>query len=163
LSSANLAGLPVYRTKIEAGWIDYNGHLRDAYYGLILSYATDDMMDHLGLDAEYRRRTHCTLYTLEVHIHYLHEVKGSDELEVRTSILESDRKRIHVRCVFTCARLDEPVAAAEAMLLHVRQGEKPASEPFPADIAERLKLLKSAAAEPPADVPRSRPIAIKRS
>jgi len=163
LSSANLAGLPVYRTKIQADWIDYNGHLRDAYYGLILSYATDDMMDHLGLDAAYRQRTHCTLYTLEVHIHFLHEVKGSDELEVRTSILESDRKRIHVRCVFTCARLHEPVAAAEAMLLHVRQGEKPASAPFPADIEERLELLKSAAAEPSPAVPRSRQIAIKRS
>ncbi len=26
---------PLYRTRIEPAWIDYNGHLRDAYYGLI--------------------------------------------------------------------------------------------------------------------------------
>ena len=61
-------------------WIDYNGHLRDAYYVLVLSYAVDDVMDHLGLDAAYRERTHCTLYTLELHMHYLHEVKSTDEL-----------------------------------------------------------------------------------
>ena len=62
----------------------------------------------------------CTLYTLEVHIHYLHEVKAADELAVHTSMLDSDRKRIHARGVFTCARLAEPVAVAEAMLLHVQ-------------------------------------------
>ena len=40
-----------------------------------MSQATDALMDHLGLDAAYRTRTHCTLYTLEMHIHYLQEVK----------------------------------------------------------------------------------------
>jgi len=34
-------------------------------------------MDHLGLDEAYRKSTRCTLYTLEMHIHFLHEVKGS--------------------------------------------------------------------------------------
>ena len=42
-------------------------------------------MDQLGLDAAYRERTHCTLYTLELHMHYLHEVKATDELRVATS------------------------------------------------------------------------------
>ena len=46
--------LPVYCATIESGWIDYNGHLRDAYYGLVASYAVDDVMDYLGLDAAYR-------------------------------------------------------------------------------------------------------------
>ena len=72
--------LPAYRATLEPAWIDYNGHLRDAYYGLIVSYAIDDVMDHLGLDAAYRAGTQCTLYTLEMHIHYLHEVKESDAL-----------------------------------------------------------------------------------
>ena len=54
---------------IEPDWIDYNGHLRDAYYVVVLSDATDALMDHLGLDAAYRARTRCTLYTLEMHLH----------------------------------------------------------------------------------------------
>jgi len=32
-----VAGVPIYRTGIEPARIDYNGHLRDAYYGLIVS------------------------------------------------------------------------------------------------------------------------------
>jgi acyl-CoA thioester hydrolase len=136
-----VSGLSPYRATIDAAWIDYNGHLRDAYYGLVLSYATDDVMDQLGLDAAYRAGTHCTLYTLELHLHFLHEVKASDELTVASLVLEHDRKRIHLGAVFRCARLAEPVATAESMLLHVRQADEPATAAFPDAIAARLQTL----------------------
>jgi acyl-CoA thioester hydrolase len=154
--------LPLYRARIEPEWIDYNGHLRDAYYGLILSYATDDFMDRVGLDAAYRARTQCTLYTLELHLHYLHEVKATDQLEVATSVLDADRKRIHVGCRFTCPRLSDALATGEAMLLHVQQGEKPASAPFPADIEQVLQTLKLSAEASAAWNPRSRTIELQR-
>jgi acyl-CoA thioester hydrolase len=140
LTSA-LPSLPAYRATLKPDWIDYNGHLRDAYYGLIVSYTIDDVMDHLGLGAAYRAGTQCTLYTLEMHIHYLHEVKESDALEVHTSILDVDRKRFHAGCRFTCPRLNEPVATSDLMLLHVHQGEKPASAAFPPAIEAKLQAL----------------------
>ena len=157
-----MASLPVYRATIEPAWIDYNGHLRDAYYGLVLSYAIDEVMDHLGLDAAYRERTHGTLYTLELHIHYLHEVKSSDELSVVSSILDADHKRMHVGCRFMCTRLAEPVASADVILLHVRQGEKPASAVFPPDIAATIDSLKLVAEAAAAWGPRSRALELKR-
>src|SRR5215470_8059319 len=108
----------IYRTALEPEWIDYNGHLRDAYYGLIVSYACDALMDRLGLDASYRERTHNTLYTVEMHVHYLQEVKKSDIVLVNVRILGSDQKRIHA--AFDVLReSDGTVAAtAEQMLLH---------------------------------------------
>ena len=136
------ASLPLYRTQLQREWIDYNGHVRDAYYGLVLSYAIDDVMDHLGLDAAYRERTRCTLYTLELHMRYLHEVKLTDDLVVATSILDADRKRIHMGCRFLCDRLSDAAATGEVMLLHVHQGDKPASAPFPHDIDARLQALR---------------------
>ena len=84
----------------KMGLIDYNGHLRDAYYVLILSLATDALMDRIGLDAAYRARTHCTLYTLEMHVHYLHEVKQSDTVLVKLRVLGADHKRLHAGCSF---------------------------------------------------------------
>jgi len=78
-----MTSLPPYRARIDASWIDYNGHLRDAYYGVMVSLAVDAVMDELGLDAAYRERTRCTLYTLEMHLHYLHEVKSSDEVDIK--------------------------------------------------------------------------------
>ena len=147
---------------MQPDWIDYNGHLRDAYYGLVLSYAIDDVMDHLGLDAAYRERTHCTLYTLELHVHYLHEVMASDELDVATSILDADRKRIHIGCRFACGRLSDAVATGEVMLLHVHQGDKPASVAFPDHIAEKLESLKLTGDESAAWGPASRKMQIHR-
>ena len=157
-----MANLPVYRAAIEPTWIDYNGHLRDAYYGLIASYAVDDVMDHLGLDAAYRARTHCTLYTLEVHLHYLQEVKGSDQLTVVSSILDCDHKRLQIGCRFVCSRVETAVATAEMLLLHVHQGEKPAAASFPAEVAAKLEALKAARAERDAFAPSSRKIELKR-
>ena len=154
--------LPIYRAKIESDWIDYNGHLRDAYYGLVASYAVDGVMDHLGLDAAYRERTHCTLYTLEVHLHYLHEVKSSDDLAVVSSILDFDRKRIHVACRFICSRVSEPVATAEMMLLHVHQGDKPTVASFPDEVSAKLEALKVSPSSRESFGPSSRKIELKR-
>lgn len=134
--------LPPYRARIEPDWIDYNGHLRDAYYCVIMSYAIDDVMERLGLDAGYRQRTHCTLYTVELHMHFHHEIKRSDDLTVATSILDADRKRIHAACDFLCPRIEGSAASAEVMLLHVHQGEKPGVVSFPPEIAERLESLR---------------------
>ena len=154
--------LPAYRVEIQPDWIDYNGHLRDAYYVVALSHAIDHVMDHLGLDAAYRERTHCTLYTLELHIHYLHEIKSSDELSVLTSVLDCDQKRIHAASDFLCPRIDGPAAAADLMLLHVHQGAKPASAPFPPEVSQRLEALKLTPAALAARGLGSRKIELKR-
>lgn len=154
--------LPPYQAKILPDWIDYNGHLRDAYYGLIASYAVDEVMDHLGLDADYRQTTHCTLYSLEMHLHFLHEVKSTDDLIVTTSVLDCDRKRIHAGLKFSCARVAEPVAISDMMLLHVRQGDKPAAAPFPEAVIKHLDELKLSGSDADAFGPRSRTIELKR-
>jgi acyl-CoA thioester hydrolase len=161
-STASPRTLPPYRTGLHPEWIDYNGHLRDAYYGVIMSYAIDDLMDHLGLDAAYRERTRCTLYTLEIHMHYLQEIEQSDQLEVTTSILDADHKRIHAGCRFTCDRLEGAVATGDTMLLHVHQGDKPASTAFPAAVEDILQSLKLSPGLGAAWGPISRQIAIQR-
>jgi acyl-CoA thioester hydrolase len=168
--------LPPYRARIRPEWIDYNGHLRDAYYGLVLSLAIDDVMDHLGLDSRYRESTRCTLYTLESHLHYLHEVAESDELSVHTAVLDADAKRIHAGCRFTrrdaaagdpaagapAVSNDETVATGEVMLLHVRQGDRPASAPFPPEIMRQLDSLRLTADAAAAWGPKSRKIEVMR-
>jgi len=136
----------IYRTPVLPEWVDYNGHLRDAYYVLIASYAADALMDRLGMGARYRENTHCTLYTLEMHVHYFHEVKQADLLEVTVRIIGTDEKRIHAGFELGCARLSEPAASIELMLLHVEQGESVRALAFPAEIARALETLTTATA-----------------
>jgi len=136
----------IYSTAIAAEWIDYNRHLRDAYYGLVMSLASDALMDRLGLDAAYREQTACTLYTLEQHLHFLHEVMATDRLDVHVRLLAADRKRMHAAFDFYCARYPDPVAIGELMLLHVHQGTAPASAPFPEPVQRAIDAMVAATA-----------------
>ena len=152
----------IYRTELAPEWIDYNGHLRDAFYGLIVSYASDALMDRLGMDAAYRERTHNTLYTLETHMHFFHEVKHSDSVFVNVRILGADQKRIHA--AFDVVRDTDAVvaASAELMLLHVHQGPTPASAPFPPEIAGAVTKLSNATARAEEVGPGSRRMELPR-
>jgi acyl-CoA thioester hydrolase len=153
-----VAGIPIYETPIFPEWIDYNGHLRDAYYVLILSQATDALMDRIGLDAGYRQRTRCTLYTVELHIHYLHEVKRTDTAFVNVRILGADHKRIHAAFELTRGGpAPLAAAAAEVMLLHVRQQEDSVmTAAFPPEVNAAIAQLQAAAGALPTATPGSR-------
>ena len=108
-----------YRTTIEAAWVDYNGHLRDAFYALVFSYATDALMDATGLDEAGRARTGHTLYTLEMHIGYVLETRLGERVEVRTQLLDRDAKRLHI--LHSLHRQDDGqlLAASEQLLMNI--------------------------------------------
>ncbi|HZU63624.1 MAG TPA: thioesterase family protein [Novosphingobium sp.] len=108
-----------YEGPLEPGWIDYNGHLRDAYYALIFSYATDRLMELIGLDAAGRKAQAATLYTLEAHLLYLAEVKGDAAVRVCTTLLAHDAKKIHLLHALHVAGRDGPAAVGEQLLIHI--------------------------------------------
>ena len=152
-----MSGLRIYETAVRPDWIDYNGHLRDAYYTLIASEATDALMDRVGLDADYRARTGGTLYTVELHVHFLREVKQSDGVLVDLRILGVDSKRIHASLEILRGADAEVAATVELMLLHVRQEPgKVAVAPLPQPVAAALAELQSATAAMAAGGPGSR-------
>ncbi|SPO52809.1 4-hydroxybenzoyl-CoA thioesterase [Pseudomonas sp. JV551A1] len=124
-----MPALITYRTPVQEDWVDYNGHLRDAFYLLIFSYATDALMERIGLDADSRGQSGNSLFTLEAHINYLHEVKLGTEVWVQTQIIGFDRKRLHVYHSLHREGFDETLAASEQMLLHVDLAG-PKSAPF---------------------------------
>jgi acyl-CoA thioester hydrolase len=158
-----VAGIPIYRTAVQPEWIDYNGHLRDAYYGLIVSLATDALMDRIGLDADYRLRTGGTLYTLELHLHYLQEIKRTETVEVAVRIAGLDRKRIHAAFELTRTGEAALAASAEVMLMHVVQRDGHAgSAPFPPSVSAALAALATQSATLQASGPGSRQMQLPR-
>ncbi|WP_462380050.1 thioesterase family protein [Pseudomonas sp. Marseille-QA0892] len=104
-------------TRVRKEWTDYNGHLRDANFLLLFSLATDALMDRLGLDEAGRAQTGHTLFTLEVHLNYLAEVKAGEQVAVHTLLLAHDHKRLHI--YHTLRRGDVDVAVSEQMLMNV--------------------------------------------
>lgn len=141
-----MPALITYRTRVLPEWVDYNGHLRDAYYLLIFSYATDALMERIGLDADARGQSGHSLFTLEAHINYLHEVKLDTEVWVQTHIIGFDNKRLHLYHSLHREGFDEALSGSEQMLLHVNLAG-PKSAPFGEGNRERLIALRQAQVE----------------
>jgi acyl-CoA thioester hydrolase len=134
--------LPTYRTIISPDWVDYNGHLRDAFYLLIFSHATDALMDVLGLDEAGRARTGHTLYTLECHLNFLAEVKEGERVEVHTQLLAHDAKRLHIHHGLYRSGEDASLAQSEQMLMNI-DGAAGRGAPFDEQVALRVVQLAS--------------------
>lgn len=143
------APLTLYRDAVRAEWVDYNGHLRDAFYMLIFSFATDALIDRIGLDDAVRKARGRSIYTLEAHLNYLHEIKEGTPVRVDVRLVAHDAKRLHLYLEMFADDGAEPVAASEQMLLHV-DTDGPKAAPFDADIEARVRALGDAhAALPP--------------
>lgn len=125
-----------YETAVAPEWIDYNGHMRDAFFGLVFSYAVDAFQDAVGIDEAYRTATGCTIYLLEHHSFYIAEVKEGDTLFVETRVIASDQKRFHLH--LTMLSGGKTRAVCEFMELHVQQTPEPKAAPMPAAIAARI-------------------------
>ncbi|MDU1798692.1 MAG: thioesterase family protein, partial [Pseudomonas aeruginosa] len=107
--------LTTYETPVLPEWVDYNGHLRDAFYLLVFSYATDALMAHIGLDSQNRDASGHSLFTLECHLNFLHEVKEGARVEVRTQLLGHDRKRLHIHHALYLPGSGQALALSEQM------------------------------------------------
>lgn len=132
-----------WRGAIPPDWVDYNGHLRDAFYLLIFSYAVDGLMDEIGLDAQRRERSGLTLFTLEAHINYLHEVKLGAVMEARIQIMAMDRKRLQLYLTLHPEKEEKVMAASEQMLLQVNL-EGPKSAVFTEGTKTALEAIMAA-------------------
>lgn len=125
-----------YQDKVRPEWIDYNGHLSEPFYVMVFGFATTNLMDVTGIDEKYREETGSSLYTVEAHVRYLHEVGPDAELLVTTWVLSVGAKK--VRLCHEMSVGDTLVATEELLALHVAGAR---ATPFPEDIAVRLRKL----------------------
>lgn len=135
--------LRLYETEVRPEWVDYNGHMSEAFYVLVFGHTTDALLDCIGMDADYRDRSGRSLYTLEAHVSYLREARAAEPLLVTTQLLEVDHKRVQVFHAMYHAGDGGLLATGELILLHVDRTE-PRSVPFSEDVAARLQEIKAA-------------------
>ncbi|WP_030253437.1 thioesterase family protein [Streptomyces violens] len=141
------AALPLFRQPVKDEWIDYNGHLSEAYYVLVFGFATDALMAETGLGPEYREASGCSLYTVEAHVRYLNEVARDSELVVRTTVLGADAKKVRfLHEMFVGDKDGDPVATEELFALHVDQATG-RSATLPEAVRDRLTALTGPAPE----------------
>jgi acyl-CoA thioester hydrolase len=125
-------------------WIDYNGHMMDAYYFVAFTEATEAFLDHVGLGAAYQARTGGGIYTAESHLCFLSGVTEGAALAYQTQLLGHDGKRLHVFHRMTTT--GDVVATCELMFLHVNDGRV---SPMPPDAVHAVTTLATSQAALP--------------
>ncbi|GAA1479431.1 thioesterase family protein [Nocardioides aestuarii] len=136
----------VWREPVQDAWIDYNGHLSEPWYVMVMGHATDAVMDAVGLGPAYREAHDASLYTVEAHVRYLDEVAAGTDLEVRSWVIGVTGKLLWIWHELWAE--DRLRATEEILGVHVQRGS---SAPFPDDVRHRADAV---CTEPPPEAGR---------
>ena len=143
-------------------WIDYIGHMMDAYYFAGFTEATEALLDHLGLGERYRADSGCGMYPAEGHLCFEASVRAGAALTYDSQLLGGDAKRLHVFHRMSASPPGGVAATLELMLLHVSIASERVT-PMPAQRLDAVSRLAGAhaALAPPASA--GRRIQLRRS
>jgi acyl-CoA thioesterase FadM len=140
------------RRTVPPDWIDYIGHMMDAYYFVAFTEATGAFLDHLGLGEQYRTAGGCGMYTVESHVCFSKSVRAGAVLAYDTQLLGCDERRLHVFHRMSASPSGDVAATNELMFLHVDIASERVT-PMPAErwrAVSRLATAHAALAAPAA-------------
>jgi carnitine 3-dehydrogenase len=109
--------LRLHRGTVLPAWVDYNGHMSDAFYLWSFGEAADAVLASVGAGPDYRASGK-SFYTAETHVNYFKEMHQGDAMTFETELVGLDPKRLHFFHRMLNAA-GEVVASNETMLLHV--------------------------------------------
>ena len=124
---------------IPIDWTDYNGHMNEGRYGQVFSDAADGFLSSVGVDSDYIASGN-SYFTVENHIKYLNETLAGEHIDVDTSVLLVDGKKL--KLFHTMRRKTDKVSLAtcEQFLLHVNLNTRKSSEPE-GEVASKLQRI----------------------
>ncbi|MDQ0351960.1 acyl-CoA thioester hydrolase [Alkalibacillus filiformis] len=128
-----------YEDHVHPDWVDYNGHMNDAEYAKVFSYAVDAFMGEIGLTQDVITKESYTIFTLETHLCYLKEAHEGERLSVTIQIIDHDAKRLHVLFSMFNEK-QELIATSEQMLMGMDTNQgKPA--PFIQNVQDKINTI----------------------
>ena len=80
---------------VKQEWIDHNDHMNLAYYLMAFYEATNTLSLYLGMDREFKDRTHTVSFLAGMHFSYKREVCLNAPLNFFSRIISFDKKRVH--------------------------------------------------------------------
>ena len=136
------APLALYQSTVPAEWLDYNGHMTESCYLLLVGNAADAFFRYVGIDEAYRAADR-SLYTAETHLHHLREAVLGDRLRVPLQLLDVGPKSLHLFHAVHNEVTGQDVATAEQLLVHVDMASGRVV-PMPEDLHARLLEIRAA-------------------
>ena len=123
--------------RVEPDWIDYNGHMNVAYYHMAFDHATDRLLEHIGLGADYVKRENGSMFALEDRLTYQRELRAGDPIRIAFQMLDYDDKRMHYFQRMFHVEQNYLAATCEHLSIYVDMTTR-RSAPFPDAVKEAL-------------------------
>ena len=136
------APLKLPSRKVLKSWIDYNGHMNVAYY----SKAIDNSIDHfleefLGIGETHAKTNDQGPFIVQANFSYLNEMVYEQEFFVQCSLINYDKKKMHLFLEIISSNNNKMMAYCEQLLLNVNL-KKRKTENYPEWALKRLTQLK---------------------
>ncbi|QPM89243.1 thioesterase family protein [Pseudooceanicola algae] len=80
---------------LKPDWIDYNGHLNMAFYGVLFDLGLEPFQEDMGLGESYMKAQAHTTYTAEFRIRYLQELHLGARVRSSVRVLDVGPKAYH--------------------------------------------------------------------
>ncbi|HQT64373.1 MAG: hypothetical protein B7Z75_05025 [Acidocella sp. 20-57-95] len=85
-----------HRGEVLPGWADDNHHMNLAYYLVMFDAASDVVFEELQIGQAYRQQADSTCFAAETHLVYEREMNVGDKATILTTIIDVDKKRLHL-------------------------------------------------------------------
>ena len=155
------APLHLISPTVPRDWVDYNGHMSESCYLLVIGDQSDAFFRMIGIDEAYRAGGH-SLFTVQTMIFNLAEAHLGDRLNLSLQVLDADEKRLHIFHAIHNAETGVLLATGEQMLVHVDMAAG-RSTSMPPQLHARVLAVLAAHADLPRPAQAGRSIAIKRN
>ncbi len=137
------APVGISRQPVLPEWIDYNGHMNVAYYGIAFDKASDIVLsEHLGVGVEHVQATGQGPYVLQSHQHYLNEMRLGETFCVRFRLIDHDTKRMHLFGDMVSEGSGAICATQEIIVMNVDH-QTGRSAPYPGWAVRRFARMKA--------------------
>ncbi len=160
-TAAIAAPLALHRATVVPAWVDYNAHMSESCYLLVVGDSADAFFRYLGIDEAYRAGGR-SIYTAQTHLHHRREAVEGDVLALTVQLLDHDDRRLHVHHEMRDAGTGALVAEAGQLLVHVDTATG-RSTPMGPDLMGRVAAVRAAHADLSRPAVAGRPLEIRRA
>ncbi len=149
--------------KVLPDWIDFNGHMNAAYYGLTFQEQAEAFLERdVGFGASFAEATGNGPFVLQQHLNYLGEMVEGEPFYITMRLIDHDTKRMHMFFEMISARTDKVCATAEYLNMNVNLAERRGAV-FPDWLKARLDTMQDVHDALPRPAQVGAPLGIRRA
>lgn len=128
---------------VTPDWIDFNGHMNAAYYGLTFQQEAEKFLERdVGFGVSFAQAEGAGPFVLQNHLHYIGELVEGEPFYITMRLIDHDAKRMHMFFEMISDRSGKLCASAEYLNMNVNLATRRPSE-FPDWLKRRLSSMQA--------------------